>query len=911
MFHHPFAVLGVHIPLFVCLIFISALSIYIGMELFLYSQRLKTITDKIQNWDRKPITRARLRLRLDELSGLQEGRLSEYITSLLQGEESLLCHPNIHLSEQISTPKITDGRIVIIKSVILAAGIFGSLLGNQTSEVMVPALASIGMIWVLSNIESMVLQAKKSCIRTLEVWIKVISTPLGTFQSNMGGQLDEGQLQNALKSELQPILQKILDINQDNADQTTDFLSSISEAQVSGVTALINQVQTGIEDRIGTSLTQATDDFKSIIEIQKETITTWKGAVSNVSDMLLGMQNSTRALQSASEQINTATTPITNAAVSFSQVSEQLRETMGLFEAASSSYSQANIAIQQAHSTLQRGTEAYLQAGADTREMITELKETHSLATARISEGVDEAILSSMREAGAQLLALQTQQTNSLQHWQSAAEQLHSAVSSIQLSTSEMSNVATVLRESSEPTVAASEAFLQAAQKLSETMPQIGQAAQAHEHARQAMETTATLLSESSLGYKESTRLIQGAIDGFQEAQIQTMSHIQESLESHVTTALQEAAQSVRRASENFESQSISASEHLHTQILSSCSELLNSTQVLKEQYNDGNEIFKTSMTTNQREFEERFIQMSETQIKHMSETSEQLGQTLTSLSTNLKSLSLNQAEQSTSLSNIMSGLGTGLESLETSTHSLGTLIEQMQALAEPTNAAAKDFKEASMNITAAFPSIKTTSESYNKLNDSLSQAAIVLSNTTDSYIEAGDNMTTLLEHVQSSMTLQVQSNKTVSSTLDSAATTIQSFAPLAEQLQAASGNVLEISSQTAKAVEIIREATNAQQLSANQMEEMAQHVLQTLSNQAKGLDSFSEHIHQLHHTLTAGVDAFSTALPQSVDHTLLRFDVALGEGVARLGSAVERLREAMDDLIERVETMLDTRRRK
>ena len=84
----------------------------------------------------------------------------------------------------------------------------------------------------------------------------------------------------------------------------------------------------------------------------------------------------------------------------------------------------------------------------------------------------------------------------------------------------------------------------------------------------------------------------------------------------------------------------------------------------------------------------------------------------------------------------------------------------------------------------------------------------------------------------------------------------------------------------------------------------MSQSVLNVFEGQADQLTQFSQEMQVLQEVLTHGVTAFSDRLPQSVNQTLVQFDSALGEGVARLGSSISRLRETMDDVLERLDTM-------
>jgi hypothetical protein len=129
--------------------------------------------------------------------------------------------------------------------------------------------------------------------------------------------------------------------------------------------------------------------------------------------------------------------------------------------------------------------------------------------------------------------------------------------------------------------------------------------------------------------------------------------------------------------------------------------------------------------------------------------------------------------------------------------------------------------------------------------------------------------------------------------------------------MQTAARDVALISEQTASAVAVIRQATQAQDASVRQMQQMGGGLLEVVQSQSIQLGQFSTEMSRLQTVLTVGVDAFAERLPQSVDQTLVQFDAALGEGVTRLGSAIERLREAMDDLLERLDGMGDTKRRR
>ena len=129
--------------------------------------------------------------------------------------------------------------------------------------------------------------------------------------------------------------------------------------------------------------------------------------------------------------------------------------------------------------------------------------------------------------------------------------------------------------------------------------------------------------------------------------------------------------------------------------------------------------------------------------------------------------------------------------------------------------------------------------------------------------------------------------------------------------MQDAAGNVQVLSESTAHAVAVIKDATELQDRSVGQIQEMSQSLITLFESQLGQLEQVSHNFVALQTTLNSGVDAFSEELPQAVDKTLVHFDAAMGKGVARLGSSVERMREAMDDLVEKLETMFESKKKR
>jgi len=147
---------------------------------------------------------------------------------------------------------------------------------------------------------------------------------------------------------------------------------------------------------------------------------------------------------------------------------------------------------------------------------------------------------------------------------------------------------------------------------------------------------------------------------------------------------------------------------------------------------------------------------------------------------------------------------------------------------------------------------------------------------------------------------------------METAAGFVGAIGPASERVERAATGLREASDRTAEVVDTIKTSVSAQDGAMDRMRQTAEQVLEAMRRQSGHWSDFLGDLDRLQSTLSASIDALGTKLPHSIDHTLVHFDAALGEGVARLGGSVERLREAMDDLQERLETlMIDPSRRR
>ncbi len=242
------------------------------------------------------------------------------------------------------------------------------------------------------------------------------------------------------------------------------------------------------------------------------------------------------------------------------------------------------------------------------------------------------------------------------------------------------------------------------------------------------------------------------------------------------------------------------------------------------------------------------------------------------------------------------------LQQLGESAQQLDSVVSNLQESMKPATTVSENFKQASNQLQAVFPNITETANSYHQFNESLQQASNALSFTADKYIKAGGDMDGLLAQVQQSLGLQNQSNDAVSTTLQGVQSTIDNLEPVVRLMQQASHDIRIVSEGSTNTIETMKQATDSQNQSVQQMGKLSAQLLKTLSAQSSRLIELTSQMEQMQKVLTVGVDAFAQQLPQSVDGTLVQFDTVLAEGVLRINGSIERLREAMDDLIEQLE---------
>ena len=252
------------------------------------------------------------------------------------------------------------------------------------------------------------------------------------------------------------------------------------------------------------------------------------------------------------------------------------------------------------------------------------------------------------------------------------------------------------------------------------------------------------------------------------------------------------------------------------------------------------------------------------------------------------------------------------LEGLREGTAGAGELAARFREAAEPAVASAEAFREAARRLTTLFPQLESSADGYDRINQALAAAAQELTRSSVGYREAGDRIGELTGELQRTLKLQVLGTREFSEAMDKASGFVQAIGPASERVERAAAGLHTASEQTAAVVQSIQGSVSVQDEAMVNMRTTAEQVLEAMQRQASHWGSFLSELDRLQSTINQSVEALTTRLPHSIDHTLVHFDAALGEGVARLGGSIERLREAMDDLQERLETlMVDSGRRR
>lgn len=324
--------------------------------------------------------------------------------------------------------------------------------------------------------------------------------------------------------------------------------------------------------------------------------------------------------------------------------------------------------------------------------------------------------------------------------------------------------------------------------------------------------------------------------------------------------------------------------------------------QSLLDQAQEAGEKLQQAMHQAQVQTQRSLEKMGADMVLQLGQVHRQYSESLERSQSSMSTLVALQEGHIGSWQELVATLTPALSQLGGSAQQLDSVVGKLSASMKPATTVSENFMQASTQLQAVFPSISETADSYQRFNNSLQQASNALSFTADKYSKAGGDMQGLLGQIEQSLGLQNQSNTAVSQTLQGVQNTIDNLEPVVRLMQQASHDIRVVSEGSTNTIETMKQATESQNQSVQQMGKLSAQLLKTLSSQSSRLVELTGQMEQMQTVLTVGVNAFAQQLPQSVDGTLVQFDAVLAEGVLRINGSIERLREAMDDLIEQLE---------
>jgi chromosome segregation ATPase len=230
----------------------------------------------------------------------------------------------------------------------------------------------------------------------------------------------------------------------------------------------------------------------------------------------------TSAINEAASGAGAVIQPAAQAASSFLAAAERLQQLLPRMEGAAQAYLGSQQALEEVSITVQRSTKGYQDAGEMVGQMLVSLRDSHAEAVRRIRDGVDGALLGSLREAGAQLERFNTQQQSNVTLWDNATGRLLLVLDNLGETAEHFSTIANNVESTSGSSVVASQAFQHAAASLTELMPSLQATTRSHGQIQRSLESASKTFHVGMNGYQAvvdaaAEKLDRGAL-GYQEA---------------------------------------------------------------------------------------------------------------------------------------------------------------------------------------------------------------------------------------------------------------------------------------------------------------------------------------------------------------------------------------------------------
>ncbi len=213
----------------------------------------------------------------------------------------------------------------------------------------------------------------------------------------------------------------------------------------------------------------------------------------------------------------------------------------------------AGDAIAKAREAVDGGADGYLAAAQMVRNMVAELQELHEQAIVRVSAGIDNALGSSMREAGEHLSGVNDSQRRQLEAWQKLMDTFAPTVGTMGNTARDLDGLVQRYADSARPAAEAAEAFAEAARNAASVMPRMDEAVKGYKEINNTLLDAADGLATSSQRYAEAGESVGELVEELQKVMAQSHEGQQALVDtmSKATTfvdSLKPAGESVRKA---------------------------------------------------------------------------------------------------------------------------------------------------------------------------------------------------------------------------------------------------------------------------------------------------------------------------------------------------------------------------
>ena len=383
--------------------------------------------------------------------------------------------------------------------------------------------------------------------------------------ADLGTNLSQA-FQNSIQEQLAPSLKELTELATSSQRINQQYVKETTNKHNQAVQALIADVMVGIDKAIGGSLRDTSESFAASVQKQQVSMDRWRRSVDSVSDVIASLEQTTVGLTAGAAKMAKAAQPVETAASVFAESAKQLQEVFPVLSEISRLVLGAQEGLQQSHQAIRRGTEEYMQVSSTVRGMVQELNESHLLAIQRISQGVDEAVLAGLRETSSELQKIHHSQKEELGTWLEANQQIVQTLNTLKDTSIQLSGFATKIENASQPTVQASKAFLDAANQLGNTIPQLQDTVQVHQLGAKSLEEMSHALQGETQRYNQTLEKVQELVATLENTQNQMAERLHKGVDDAISDGLIKAqdsfVQSMSKASELVNQSSIHFSEN-------------------------------------------------------------------------------------------------------------------------------------------------------------------------------------------------------------------------------------------------------------------------------------------------------------------------------------------------------------